>query len=104
MNVELFGRRHEGGHLLGAMSVAGLEFSRVGRLWSEAEGVLSLQLLHVSNRQFENISFLQLRNGFSFGLQSRHHQIFELVQTLVDSGSSLSFEQGLHHLSILMGS
>ncbi len=63
---------------------------------------LLLQLLQVLDSELEDVCFLQLGDGLSVGLQSKDHEIFELVQALVDPRSPLTLQQRLHHLPILV--
>jgi hypothetical protein len=60
--------------------------------------VLLLELLEMTNGEFEDVSFLQSGNIFSFILESSHKDVFKLIQAPVDTGSSLSFQQRLSNL------
>jgi hypothetical protein len=63
---------------------------------------LSLQLLEVTNRQFEDVGFLESSDRFAFCFDGDHHQVLEVVEALVDAGAPLSFEDGLHHFAVLV--
>jgi len=88
--------------LRGAGGVAGAESvdveSGVG-----LKHLLTLQLLEVSDGQLEDVGLLQLGDGLAFGLESGDHQVLEVVQALVDPGSSSPLEERLHHFPVLVG-
>ena len=70
----------------------------------DCQHLLSLQLPQVLHCQLKNISLLKLADAFSFRLQGKHHEILQLVQAGIDSCSSLTLNQRLNNLSILLSS
>ncbi len=59
--------------------------------------------MEVAHRQLEDVGLLQLGDGLALGLQRIDHEVFQLVQALVDPGPPLPLQQGLHHLAVLVG-
>ena len=93
----------EAGDLIGAGGEAGSEAVLVkGRV--DVEHLLVLQLLKVLHGEFQHIGLLQFVEvgSFGFGLKCEDHEVLEFVEALVDPGPALAFEQGLHHLPVLV--
>jgi len=86
------------GHLIGCPDVSSTE-TLLGIGWSLLLGLLQLaEMLHCD---FQNVGLLELgipRLGNALG-----HQILQLVQALVDPGTTLPLQQRLHHLAVLIG-
>jgi hypothetical protein len=47
--------------------------------------------VQVTHCELENVGLLQLADILTFGLERRHNEVFELVQTFVDSGATFPF-------------
>ena len=71
---------------------------------SEAERAVSLELPEMPHSELEDVSLLQLRDALPVLLKGGHHQVLQLVQAPVDPCPSLSLEQRLDHVAILVGS
>jgi hypothetical protein len=65
--------------------------------------LLALQLLQVANSQLEDVSLFEFGDGLAFGLKGRDHEVFEVVEALVDAGTTATFEERLHDLAVLVG-
>ena len=78
--------------------------ARAGAGSSEAKRAVSLQLPEMPHSELEDVSLLQLRDALPVLLKGGHHQVLQLVQAPVDPRPSLSLQQRLDHVAILVGS
>ena len=55
-------------------------------------------LLQVPHRKLEDVCLLELGHVLALGLEGDSHNVLKLVQTCIDSGPPLSFQQRLGDL------
>ena len=60
--------------------------------------------MEVAHGELEDVRLLQLGDVLALGLESHGHDVFQLVQALVDPGSPLPLEERLCYLLVLMSS
>lgn len=65
---------------------------------------MGLELPEMPHGKLEDVSLLQLRDALPVLLEGGHHQVLQLIQAPVDPRPSLSLEQRLDHVAILVGS
>ena len=87
--------------LSGARGVSGGEPIHVdGRIGLQHP--LALQLLKMADGQFEDVGLFEAGDGLAFGLEGEDHQVAEVLEALVDAGSALPLDEGLHDLAVLV--
>jgi len=86
------------GHFGGALGVAGAESVGVRSFGGEPQSTLATEVVQVTDSQLQDVSLLEFRDVLPFGLQGSHHQLLELVQAPVDSGTTFALKHRLHHL------
>jgi len=93
------GRVHqEGGGFLSAGRVPRLEPSQLLDGVSGGQAFRLLHLVQMPDGQLQDVGLLQLGHVLTLSLESRGHDVLQLVQTLVDPGAPFSLQKRLHDL------